>query len=61
MNPSNRPFVVDFLYAYSLPRRPNLAQLIEWGIIPGVDDMPRGFRKIDWELFTKLARYCYTK
>lgn len=41
-----RPFVVNFLYTYSLPKRPNLAKLIELGIIAGPDQMPRGFSKL---------------
>ena len=28
-----KPFVINFLYTYSLPKRPNLAKLIELGII----------------------------
>jgi len=43
---NSRPFVVDFLYAYSLPKRPNMKRLIEMGILRGVDDAPRGFRQI---------------
>lgn len=41
-----RPFVVEFLYAYSLPRRPNLEKLVDLGIIAGYDSVPRGFSKI---------------
>ncbi len=41
-----KPFVVNFLYAYSFPKRPNLAKLIELGIIAGPNQMPRGFSKI---------------
>ena len=51
-----RPFVVNFLYAYSFKKRPNLKQLNEMGIIPNINDMPRGFRQIDWKLFTHLVK-----
>lgn len=43
---SYRPFIVGFLYAYSLPKRPNLEELIHNGIIRDVDSVPRGFEKI---------------
>lgn len=54
---NNKPFVVNFLYAYSFKRRPNLKQLIQMEVIPSIFDMPRGFRKINWEVFTKLVRF----
>lgn len=38
-----RPFVVDFLYNYSLPKRPNLKRLIEMGVIKDIQSAPRGF------------------
>jgi predicted nucleic acid-binding protein len=57
----NKPFIVNFLYAYSLPKRPNLKTLIELGVIPDINDMPRGFRKINREVFLKLAKYSYKK
>lgn len=40
---STHPFVVDFLYTYSLPKRPNMRRLIEMGIIKDVRSAPRGF------------------
>jgi hypothetical protein len=46
-----RPFTVDFLYAYSFPRRPNMAELIENGVIRSVDSAPRGFERISHEQF----------
>ncbi len=53
----NRPFIVNFLYSYSFPKRPNLKWLNENGIIPDINDMPRGFRKISRESFNKIIRY----
>ncbi len=41
-----RPFIVNFLYAYSFPKRINMKRLIELGIIQGVDEAPRGFMEI---------------
>ena len=45
-NQRNRPFVVDFLYLYSLPKRPNLQSLIDMGIIRDTSSVPRGFEEI---------------
>jgi predicted nucleic acid-binding protein len=52
-----RPFIVNFLYSYSFPKRPNLKWLNENGIIPDIKDMPRGFRKISRENFNKIIKY----
>ena len=38
--------MVNLLYAYALPNRPNLKRLIEIGVIKGIDQIPRGFGKI---------------
>lgn len=53
----NRPFIVNFIYSYSFPKRPNLKWLNENGIIPDIKDMPRGFRKIDRESLNKIINY----
>jgi predicted nucleic acid-binding protein len=47
----NRPFVVNFLYTYSLPKRPNFAGLKEANIIT---EAPRGFDEISDAAFDKL-------
>jgi hypothetical protein len=60
-NKKSRPFIVNFLYALSLPRRPNLKWLNENGVIPDILDMPRGFRQITRESFLKIAQYSYTR
>jgi len=44
-----KPFVVDFLYSYSLPKRPTLKDLIDSGIIKDTDNVPRGFHKLTWD------------
>lgn len=58
-----KPFVVNFLYAYSLPNPfvLNLKRLIEIEVIKGVDDAPRGFREIGWDSFTKIYKEAYKK
>jgi len=48
---SDRPFVVNFLYVYSLPKRPNLKELRENGIIAAA---PRGFEQMSEAAFRKL-------
>ena len=53
---SNKPFVVHFLYAYSFKRRPNLLKLVELGVVPSVNEVPRGFSKISWDVFIKLVK-----
>lgn len=50
-NPNNRPFVVNFLYVHSLPKRPNLMQLKDAGVIA---EAPRGFEQLSTPSFDKL-------
>lgn len=45
-NPRYRPFIVNFLHVYSLPRRINLKRLIEIGVIANVTSAPRGFEPL---------------
>ena len=52
-SPRNRPFVVNFLFVYSLPKRPNLKQLDEIGMVKGTA-VPRGFARITDESFNRL-------
>lgn len=61
-NPKNRPFVVNFLYAHSLPTpKPTLNDLNILGIIPDIMNMPRGFIKISDEQFNTLINFAYQK
>ena len=55
-NPRKHPFVVNFLYTYSFPRRPNLAKLIELGVIRDVGSAPRGFERITEEAFSNVIK-----
>ena len=54
-----RPFIVNFLYAFSYRKRPNLKWLNENGVIPNILDMPRGFRKITQQDFINIANYSF--
>ena len=53
---TNRPFIVNFLYTYSFPKRPNLERLIEMGIISDVNSVPRGFRQISQDQFAAILQ-----
>lgn len=58
--PKNRPFVINFLYAHSLPTpKPTLDDLNRLGIIPDISNMPRGFIKITDEQFNVLIKFAY--
>jgi predicted nucleic acid-binding protein len=54
--PNDRPFLVNFLYVYSFPRRINLQRMIELGILAGVHDAPRGFKAISREKFMDIIK-----
>ena len=54
-----KPFVVNFLYAYSFPNRPNMSRLIELGVLKDKNDAPRGFREIGWDSFIKIYKEAY--
>jgi len=53
-----RPFIVNFLYVYSFPKRINLQRLIEIGVIPSVNDAPRGFTRISVSNLRNILREC---
>lgn len=48
---NDRPFIVNFLYVYTFPKRMNLKALIEAGVITSTDKAPRGFQKISDQQF----------
>jgi predicted nucleic acid-binding protein len=56
----NRPFIVDFLYAYSFPRRPNMASLISRGVIRDIQSAPRGFERISNAQFDTILELSET-
>jgi len=57
-NRRNRPFIVNFLYVYSFPKRTNLRRLIEIGVIPSINDVPRGFTQISIDNIRNILREC---
>ena len=52
------PFMVNLLYVYSFPKRINLQRLIEIGVIPSVNDAPRGFRQISVKNLRDILMEC---
>jgi predicted nucleic acid-binding protein len=52
----NKPFVVNFLYAYSFPKRINMERLIELGVIKDVSSAPRGFTEIADASFNAIVK-----
>lgn len=51
-----RPFVVNFLYVYSFPKRLNMEALIKLGVIANVESAPRGFEEIDNKLLQTILK-----
>jgi hypothetical protein len=51
----SRPFVVNFLFVYSLPKRPNLKALDEIGFVKS-GAVPRGFARVSDDSFEKLLK-----
>ncbi|MPL87115.1 hypothetical protein SDC9_33109 [bioreactor metagenome] len=51
-----RPFVVQFLYAFSFKKRLNLKRLIEIGVVRDVESAPRGFTQIGWDKFIAIIK-----
>ncbi len=52
----NRPFIVEFLYAHSLPKRPNMKELIDNGVIRDINSAPRGFEPLSKEQFRTILQ-----
>lgn len=56
----NRPFIVNFLYVYSLPKRITRKKLIEMGVISDVYRGPRGFTQISAKNLKDILRESQT-
>lgn len=55
---ASRPFIVNFLYAYSLPKRITRKQLIDVGVVPNINKGPRGFTRITADNLREILREC---
>lgn len=53
---ARKPFVVNFLYAYSFPHRINMKELIDLKVLTGINDAPRGFKSITKEQFEIILK-----
>lgn len=53
--PKNRPFVINFLYAFSFVKRKTLKDMLEAGILPGMDAV-KTITKMDREALKKLIK-----
>lgn len=57
---NNRPFIVNFLYVYSFPKRINMKRLIELGVIADIHSAPRGFEPIKPEKIELILKETQT-
>lgn len=53
--PKRRPFVFNFLYAFSFRKRINLKQMLDEGILPNMDSI-KTITKMQRDQFTKLVK-----
>lgn len=53
---TSRPFIVNFLSVYSFPKRPNMKELIDLGVIANVGAAPRGFMRISKDKFELVLK-----
>jgi predicted nucleic acid-binding protein len=51
--PGNRPFVINFLYAFSFKRRITLKEMLDRKILPNMDAV-KTINQIEWESFKQL-------
>jgi hypothetical protein len=58
-NPRYRPFIVEFLYAFSFTKRPNLKELIDHGVIRNIESAPRGFEPITKDQFRTILNLAH--
>lgn len=60
--PNYKPFIINFLYAHSLPTpKPTLDDLIKIGIFPDAMSLPKGFAKLTTKQFTDLINFAYKR
>ena len=59
--PWSEPFIVNFLYVYSLPSRPNLAKLIKHGVIADVRSVPQAFEPLSDNQFNTILEISNAK
>ena len=55
-----KPFVIDFLYAYSFPKRLNLKELIDIRLFKDPLSIPRGISEIPSDIFKNILKLTET-
>ncbi|MBQ2916596.1 MAG: hypothetical protein IJE59_00180 [Clostridia bacterium] len=55
-NPNSRPFIVNFITAYSFPKKLNLDRLIELGVFEDAYSIPRGFGELSNEHYKLILK-----
>lgn len=53
---ASKPFVIKFLYVYSFPHRINMKELIDLQVLNGINDAPRGFKKISTDQLNNILK-----
>ena len=53
---ATKPFVIKFLYVYSFPHRINMKDLIDLQVLNGINDAPRGFKKISKDQLNNILK-----
>ena len=56
LNKHIHPFILNFLYVYSLPKRVTRKDLIEMGVLPNDNKGPRPFTRISKENFKDILK-----
>lgn len=51
-----KPFAIKFLYVYSFPHRINMKELIDLQVLMGINDAPRGFKRITKDQFITIIK-----
>lgn len=60
--PNYKPFLINFLFAHSLPTpKPTLNDLINLKIFADAQSLPRGFAKLTTDQFNDLINFAYNK
>jgi hypothetical protein len=60
--PKYKPFIINFLYAHSLPTpKPTLNDLINLGIFADSMSLPKGFAKLTSKQFDDLINFAYNR
>lgn len=51
-----KPFIINFLYVYTFPKRLNMKALIDIGVIADIESAPRGFEQLTLDQFKNILK-----